>query len=89
MTDSENENVSLLEPQIGAEKGTYITTLASAGTADEVVSFRTVPGWLKANGQKIRVNAVLDDASSTSYVSEEVAGPLEYRYHMNLLQFKC
>ena len=53
VTDSENENVSLLEPQIGAEKGTYITTLASAGTADEVVSFRTVPVWLKANGQKI------------------------------------
>ena len=76
VTDSENENVSLLEPQIGAEKGTYITTLASAGTADEVVSFRTVPVWLKANGQKIRVNAVLDDASSTSYVSEEVARAL-------------
>ena len=32
--------------------------------------------WLKANGQKIRVNAVLDDASSTSYVSEEVARAL-------------
>ncbi|CAB4033268.1 Hypothetical predicted protein, partial [Paramuricea clavata] len=30
----------------------------------------------QANGQKIRVNAVLDDASSASYISEEVAGVL-------------
>ena len=42
----------------------------------EVVSLRTVPVWLKADGKKIKVNAVLDDASTVSYVNEEVAGAL-------------
>ena len=50
--------------------------MASSKSSKEVASFRTVPVWLKANGQKIRVNAVLDDASSASYISEEVAGVL-------------
>ena len=40
------------------------------------MSLRTVPVWLKTNGKKIKVNAVLDDASTVSYVNEEVAGAL-------------
>ena len=40
------------------------------------MSLRTVPIWLSANGKKIKVNALLDDASSVSYVNEELAGAL-------------
>ena len=32
--------------------------------------------WLSAKGKKIKVNAVLDDASTVSYMNEEVAGAL-------------
>ena len=74
--DLKAENSSALEQPTGAEKKTYIATLALSKSSKEVVSFCTVPVWLKANGQKIRVNAVLDDASSASYISEEVAGVL-------------
>ena len=59
-----------------ADEKAHITTLTSSKSSKKDVSFRTVPVWLKANGQKIRVNAVLDDASSASYISEEVAGAL-------------
>ena len=58
-----------------SEERSQITTLTSA-QYKEVVSLRTVPVWLKANGKKIKVNAVLDDASTVSYVNEEVAGAL-------------
>ena len=53
-------------------KSAFITTSIS----EDTVSFRTIPVWLKANGKKIKVNAVLDDASSASYMNEEIAGAL-------------
>ena len=37
---------------------------------------RTVPVWLKANKRKVKVNAILDDASNESFLNEEVAGVL-------------
>lgn len=37
---------------------------------------RTVPVWLKANKRKIKVNAILDDASNETFLNEEVAGAL-------------
>ena len=57
------------------EHSAHITTLASAQN-QENVSLRTAPVWLSANGRKIKVNALLDDASSVSYINEELAGAL-------------
>ena len=57
------------------EEHSHLTTLASAQN-QESASLRTVPIWLSANGKKIKVNALLDDASSVSYVNEELAGAL-------------
>lgn len=57
------------------QEHSHITTLASAQN-QENVSLRTAPVWLSANGRKIKVNALLDDASSVSYVNEELAGAL-------------
>ena len=39
-------------------------------------SLRTIPVWVKAQGRKINVNAILDDASNESFLNEEVAGAL-------------
>ena len=68
------------DQQSEKENRAYTTVLASSKSSKEVFSFRIVPVWLKANGQKVRVNVVLDNAthyaSSASYVSEEVAGAL-------------
>ena len=32
--------------------------------------------WLKANGRKVKVNAILDDGSNETFLNEEVAGVL-------------
>ena len=74
--DVKGDSVTSSDQQNEADKKAYITTLSSSKSSKKDISFRTVPVWLKANGQKIRVNAVLDDASSASYISEEVAGAL-------------
>ena len=42
----------------------------------EVLSLRTIPVWLKANGRKVKVNAILDDASNETFLNEQVAGVL-------------
>jgi hypothetical protein len=42
----------------------------------EVSSLRTIPVWLKANGRKVKFNAILDDASNETFLNEQVAGVL-------------
>ena len=37
---------------------------------------RTIPVWVKVEGRKVKVNAILNDASNESFVNEEVAGAL-------------
>ena len=75
-TSGSNQETPLLNSaEQGSEEYAHITTLASTQHQD-VVSLRTVPVWISANGKKIKVNALLDDASSVSYVNEELAGVL-------------
>ena len=40
------------------------------------VSLRTIPVWLKSSNRKVKVNAILDDASNESFLNEDVAGML-------------
>ena len=65
-----------LENEAPSEQHSYTTTLSTAEKSEKSLSFRTIPVWIKANGKKLKVNAVLDDASSASYMNEEVAGAL-------------
>ena len=75
-TSGSNQETPLLNSaKQGSEEYAHITTLASTQHQD-VVSLRTVPVWISANDIKIKVNALLDDASSVSYVNEELAGVL-------------
>jgi len=36
----------------------------------------TIPVWINANGKKVKINAVLDDASTGTFLNEEVTGAL-------------
>ena len=53
-----------------------ILTSCNAETPLESYSLRTVPVWMKANGRKVKINAILDDASNETFLNEEVAGVL-------------
>jgi len=43
----------------------------------EAYYLHTIPVWVKVKGKKIKVNAILDDASNESFLNEEVAGALK------------
>lgn len=70
-----SDEPALPNAEQGIEEHSHLTTLASMQN-QESASLQTVPIWLSANGKKIKVNALLDDASSVSYVNEELAGAL-------------
>ena len=53
-----------------------ILTSCNAETPTESYSLRTVPVWMKANGRKVKINAILDDASNETFLNEAVAGIL-------------
>ena len=55
---------------------TNVTTTMNTKSSVEAYSLRTVPVWVKANGRKMKVNAVLDDASNETFMNEELAGAL-------------
>jgi hypothetical protein len=54
----------------------------------EATSLRTVPVWVKANGKKVKVTAVLDDASNESFMNEEVADLLGLRTTWQTVQVR-
>ena len=59
-------------------EGVPVVTMTSCNTETltESYSLRTVPLWMKANGRKVKINAILDDASNETFLNEEVAGVL-------------
>ena len=59
-------------PREGAPAVTL--TSCNAETFTESYSLRTVPVWMKANGRKVKINAILDDESNEPFLNEEVAG---------------
>ena len=56
---------------------------ASSG---EQCSLRTVPVWLKSNGKKVKVNALLDDASNETFLNENVANFLGLQERFQTVQ---
>ena len=64
-------------PREGADpRSTVIVATQSTPVSEESCSLCTVPVWSKANGKKVKVNALLDDASNESFVHENVASLL-------------
>ena len=71
-----------MSPREGAPAHTHTST-SKQETATETISLCSVPVWLKANGRKVKVNALLDDGSNETFINEEDAGVLglKERYH--------
>ena len=64
-------------PEVPREGAPAVTlTSCNAKTLTESYSLRTVPVWMKANGRKVKINAILDDASNEAFLNEDVAGVL-------------
>ena len=59
-------------------EGAPVVTMTScnAETPNKTYLLRTVPVWMKANVRKVKINAILDDASNETFLNEEVAGVL-------------
>ena len=62
-------------PREGAGHRTHTSTNHDEPAA-EALSLRTIPVWVKANGRKVKINAILDDASNETFLNEQVAGAL-------------
>ena len=58
--------------QVVPREGAPAVTLTSCyvKTLTESYSLRTVPVWMKANGRKLKINAILDDASNETFLND-------------------
>ena len=57
----------------GTNQPSNLTSRHNEELLTEILSLRTVPVWLQANHRKVKVNAILDDASNETFLNEEVA----------------
>ena len=53
------------------------TTVTTHGVQPRIVALRTVPVFLKNGHRRIEVNALLDEASTKTYLNADVAAELE------------
>ena len=66
----------VLSPEGEDSRASRAMTTHNPRSPKEAYSLRTVPVWVKAQGKKLKVNAILDDASNETFLNEEVAGAL-------------
>ena len=59
-------------PREGVTNPRTLTSRHNEKSLTEILSLRTVAVWLKANHRKVKVNAILDDASNETFLNEEV-----------------
>ena len=79
-TKPENEKVSLVflpppEPGDNQAERSHTTTTGE-GTQTGFLALRTVPVILKNGNRAIKVNALLDEASTKTYINADVASDL-------------
>ncbi|CAB4021602.1 Hypothetical predicted protein [Paramuricea clavata] len=64
-------------PREGVQDGKPTVSMTTCNAEPpEDYSLRTIPVWIKANGKKFKVNAILDDASNETFLNQDVAGVL-------------
>ena len=77
------KEMTLTPPQDTVEQATERShiTLTSQSAQPRFVALRTVPVFLKNGNRKIKVNALLDKASTKTYLNAEVAAELGLHGH--------
>ena len=88
--EESSQQQSALPREGATETRTNVTN--SRNNVSEAVSLRTIPVWLKSNNRKVKVNAILDDASNESFFNENVAtlqGCLGFKSHFKRLKSMC
>lgn len=84
---AKEQQQSALNPE--APSFTSETTAHSSSYRSEIVTLRTVPVILKSGNRSLKVNALLDDGSTRTYVNANVAAELgiqgELRMTVNVL----
>ena len=63
-------------------------TSCNAETQTESYSLGTLSMWMKANGRKVKINAILNDASNETLLNEEVAAVLGLQEPFQNWKFK-
>ena len=58
------------------QDGTFTTVTQFSENKSGMIVLRTIPVYLSRGSRKIKVNALLDDASTNSYNSSDVAAEL-------------
>ena len=84
VAESETINeMALTPPQDPAEQATERShsTLTSQSAQPKFVALRTVPVFLKNGHRRIKVNALLDEASTKTYLNADVAAELGLQVH--------
>ena len=81
-SETSNE-MALTPPQDPVEQPTERshTTLTSQSAQPRFVALRTVPVFLKNGNRRIKVNALLDEASTKTYLNADVAAELGLQGH--------
>ena len=84
VADGETSNeMSLTPPQDLTERATERShsTVRSQNAQPRFVELRTVPVFLKNSNRRIKVNALLDEASTKTYLNADVAAGLGLQGH--------
>ena len=82
VAESETSNeMSLTPPQNLIEQATEgsHSTVTSQNAQPRFVALRTVPVFLKNGNRRIKVNALLDEASTKTYLNADVAAELGFK----------
>ena len=78
-----NTNPPFAAREEASSSATQATTTCNPKLMSKAYFLRTIPVWVKAQGRKVKVNVILEDASNESFLNEEVAGFLRLQelYH--------
>jgi len=61
------------------QDGTFTTVTPTSGNKSGMIALRMIPVYMSNGSRKIKVNALLDDASTKSYINSYVAAELGFK----------
>ena len=73
---SQPSAISEQVPQTGKQHNTALSTSANNTTKPKVIVFQTVPVFVETGLKRLKLNALLDPCSDSSYISQEAADEL-------------